>query len=91
MSDKKPPTSGKGDKPRTINNQKWRDNYDSIDWGREPAWKKARKDLQEKMNKLAQRPPPSTEDVKESFCASEEFSRNFCQVREDVNKMNPVR
>ena len=30
MADRKSPTAGKGDKPRTINNQNWRDNYDQI-------------------------------------------------------------
>lgn len=34
MSDRKQPTAGKGDKPRTINNQNWRQRYDDIDWGR---------------------------------------------------------
>lgn len=33
MSDRKQPAAGKGDKPRTVNNKNWRDNYDSIDWG----------------------------------------------------------
>lgn len=35
MSDNKPNThqNGKGDKPRPINLKKYRENYDSINWG----------------------------------------------------------
>jgi hypothetical protein len=33
MADKPQPKSGKGDKPRTINNKNWRNNFDQINWG----------------------------------------------------------
>lgn len=32
MADRKQPAMGKGDKPRSGFNQKYRDNYDSINW-----------------------------------------------------------
>jgi hypothetical protein len=34
MADKPQPKSGKGDKPRTINNKNWRNNFDQINWGK---------------------------------------------------------
>ena len=37
MGDKPQPTSGKGDKPRTINNKNWRNNFDQINWGKQKS------------------------------------------------------
>ena len=41
MSDRKPPIAGKGDKPRTINNQNWRNRFDEIKgFGFKPKWER---------------------------------------------------
>tara|TARA_R110000868_G_scaffold195048_2_gene440709 strand:+ start:2423 stop:2608 length:186 start_codon:yes stop_codon:yes gene_type:complete len=37
------PTAGKGDKPRTVYNKKWRDSHDDIDWGSSKKDKKPKK------------------------------------------------
>jgi len=41
MTDKKQPVTGKGDKPRTTNNQNWRNRFDEIrDFGFKPKWER---------------------------------------------------
>ena len=70
MSERKQPAAGKGDKPRTVNNKKWRDNYDQINWGKKPSWQEARADLKKRMTALLDAPPPSLEKVTEQWKAS---------------------